>query len=64
MIGFTKATFANVMASAAIAAGIAGYFLGIEPSESILLITGAGIGYLFKNGNINVLRTNETKDTD
>jgi len=45
-----KATIANVMASVGIVAGIASVFLGVASNEMLVLITGAGIGYLFKNG--------------
>jgi len=45
-----KATIANIMASVGIIAGIASVFLNIPSNEMLVLITGAGIGYLFKNG--------------
>jgi len=45
-----KATIANVMASIGILAGIASVFLNVASNEMLVLITGAGIGYLFKNG--------------
>jgi len=45
-----KATIANVMASIGIIAGIASVFLNVASNEMLVLITGAGIGYLFKNG--------------
>lgn len=45
-----KASIANVMASVGIVAGIASVFLGVASNEMLVLITGAGIGYLFKNG--------------
>jgi len=38
------------MAAVGIIAGIVSVFLGIESNEMLVLITGAGIGYLFKNG--------------
>lgn len=57
-----KASTANIMAAISIAAGIAAVFSGIPNSEILLLLTGAGIGYLFKNGNINVLKTNAKGD--
>lgn len=38
------------MASVGIVAGIASVFLGVASNEMLVLITGAGIGYLFKNG--------------
>jgi len=44
-----KTSVANVISSVAIISGIASVFLGIENNEMLLLITGAGIGYLFKN---------------
>jgi len=45
-----KANIANIMAAVGIIAGIVSVFLGIESNEMLVLITGAGIGYLFKNG--------------
>lgn len=45
-----KATIANVMAAVGIIAGIASVFLEVGSNEMLILITGAGIGYLFKNG--------------
>ena len=48
-----KATIANVMAAVGIIAGIASVFLAIPSNEMLVLITGAGIGYLFKNGIAN-----------
>jgi len=38
------------MASIGILAGIASVFLNVASNEMLVLITGAGIGYLFKNG--------------
>lgn len=38
------------MSAVAIVAGIVSVFMGIENNEMLILITGAGIGYLFKNG--------------
>jgi len=58
-----KATVANVSAGFVIIAGVVGYFLDLPSSEMMLLLVGAGIGYLFKNGNINVIRS-EDKNTD
>jgi len=51
----SKATVANIVAGFVIIAGVIGYFLDLPASEMMLLLVGAGIGYLFKNGNINVL---------
>jgi len=45
-----KASIANIMASVGIIAGIASVFLGVAENSMLVLITGAGIGYLFKNG--------------
>jgi len=45
-----KASIANVMASIGILAGIVSVFLDVASNEMLVLITGAGIGYLFKNG--------------
>jgi len=45
-----KTSIANIMASVGIIAGIASVFLGIAENSMLVLITGAGIGYLFKNG--------------
>jgi len=45
-----KTSVANVMSAVAIVAGIVSVFMGIENNEMLILITGAGIGYLFKNG--------------
>jgi len=45
-----KATVANIIAAIGVLAGILSVFMGIESNEMLLLITGAGIGYLFKNG--------------
>jgi len=45
-----KTTIANVIASIAILSGIASVFLNVASNEMLVLITGAGIGYLFKNG--------------
>jgi len=45
-----KTSVANVIAAVIILAGVISVFLGIESNEMLLLITGAGIGYLFKNG--------------
>jgi len=45
-----KTTIANVIASIAIISGIVSVFLGVASNEMLVLITGAGIGYLFKNG--------------
>jgi len=59
----SKATVANIVAGFVIVAGVVGYFLNLESSEMMLLLVGAGIGYLFKNGNINVLGI-ENKNTD
>jgi len=40
-----------------ILAGIVSVFVGIESNEMLLLLTGAGIGYLFKNGIISRVNT-------
>jgi len=45
-----KATIANIMAAFGIIAGVVSVFIGIESNEMLVLIAGAGIGYLFKNG--------------
>jgi len=45
------------MAAFGIIAGVVSVFIGVESNEMLVLITGAGIGYLFKNG----LPHNETK---
>jgi len=45
-----RCSIANIMAAAGIVAGIASVFLDIAANEMLVLITGAGIGYLFKNG--------------
>jgi len=45
-----KTSVANVIAAIVILAGIVSVFLEIPSSEMLLLLTGAGIGYLFKNG--------------
>jgi len=45
-----KTTIANVIASVGIIAGIVSVFIGVQSNEMLVLITGAGIGYLFKNG--------------
>jgi len=45
-----KASIANIIASIAIISGIVSVFLAIPSNEMLVLITGAGIGYLFKNG--------------
>jgi len=45
-----KTNIANVIASIAIISGIASVFLNVASNEMLVLITGAGIGYLFKNG--------------
>jgi len=45
-----KATIANIMAAFGIIAGVVSVFLSIESNEMLVLITGAGLGYLFKNG--------------
>jgi len=55
----SKATVANLVAGFVIIAGVLGYFMDLESSEMMLLLVGAGIGYLFKNGNINVLGIKE-----
>jgi len=55
-----KTSVANVIAAIVILAGVISVFLGIESNEMLLIITGAGIGYLFKNGVINraAIKTN------
>jgi len=45
-----KTNIANVIASIAIISGIVSVFLNVASNEMLVLITGAGIGYLFKNG--------------
>jgi len=45
-----KASIANIIASIAILSGITSVFLNVASNEMLVLITGAGIGYLFKNG--------------
>jgi len=47
-----KTSVANVIAAVVILAGVISVFLQIPSSELLLLLTGAGIGYLFKNGII------------
>jgi len=54
-----KATVANVSAGFVIIAGVVGYFMDLPASEMMLLLVGAGIGYLFKNGNINVIKSED-----
>jgi len=57
-----KTNIANVIAAIIILAGIVSVFLEIPSNEMLLLLTGAGIGYLFKNGI--TLRSNTTKTPD
>jgi len=45
-----KTNIANVMAALGIIAGIVSVFMNVASNEMLVLITGAGIGYLFKNG--------------
>jgi len=45
-----KTSVANVISAVIILAGIVSVFLQIPSNEMLLLLTGAGIGYLFKNG--------------
>jgi len=45
-----KTSVANVISAIIILAGIVSVFLQIPSNEMLLLLTGAGIGYLFKNG--------------
>jgi len=45
-----KTSVANVISAVIIIAGIVSVFLQIPSNEMLLLLTGAGIGYLFKNG--------------
>jgi len=45
-----KTSVANVIAAVVIIAGVVSVFLQIPSSEMLLILTGAGIGYLFKNG--------------
>jgi len=54
-----KTNIANVIAAIIILAGIVSVFLQIPSNEMLLLLTGAGIGYLFKNGV--TLRSNTNK---
>jgi len=54
-----KTNIANVIAAIIILAGIVSVFLQIPSNEMLLLLTGAGIGYLFKNGV--TLRSSTTK---
>jgi len=51
-----KTSVANVISAVIIIAGIVSVFLQIPSNEMLLLLTGAGIGYLFKNGLPNKLR--------
>jgi len=55
-----KTSVANVIAAVVILAGVVSVFLQIPSSEMLLILTGAGIGYLFKNGIINraAIKTN------
>ena len=48
-----KTSVANVIAAIVILAGVVSVFLQIPSSEMLLILTGAGIGYLFKNGIVN-----------
>jgi len=48
-----KTSVANVIAAVVILAGVVSVFLQIPSSEMLLILTGAGIGYLFKNGLVN-----------
>jgi len=52
-----KTSVANVISAIIILAGIVSVFLQIPSNEMLLLLTGAGIGYLFKNGISSVNRT-------
>jgi len=45
-----KTSVANIISAFVIVAGVVSVFMGIESNEMLLLLTGAGIGYLFKNG--------------
>jgi len=45
-----KTSVANIISAIIILAGVVSVFIGIESNEMLLLLTGAGIGYLFKNG--------------
>lgn len=59
MFNIDKASIANVIAGTVIISGIASVFLQLPNSEMMMILVGAGIGYLFKNGNINVLGLKE-----
>ena len=54
-----KTNIANVIASIAILSGIVSVFLNVASNEMLVLITGAGIGYLFKNGIAKELGINQ-----
>jgi len=45
-----RGSTANIMAAFGIIAGVVSVFYGIESNDMLILITGAGVGYLFKNG--------------
>ena len=57
-----KATVANVIAAVGVLAGIVSVFIGIPSNDILILIIGAGIGYLFKNGI--TARSNAPKDPE
>jgi len=59
-----KTTVANVIAALAVISGIVSVFLEIPSSEMLLIITGAGIGYLFKNNIPTRKQTKPNTDTD
>jgi len=58
-----KTSVANVIAAIVILAGVVSVFLQIPSSEMLLLLTGAGIGYLFKN-NLPGKKINKNPDPD
>jgi len=43
-----KASIANLVSAFIIVAGVVSFFLGIESNDMIMILMGAGIGYLFK----------------
>jgi len=55
-----KTSVANIISAFVIIAGVASVFMGIPSNEMLLLLTGAGIGYLFKN---NLPKTKLNKNT-
>ncbi len=51
-----KSIIANVIAGFVIIAGVIAVFTDIENSELLLLLVGAGIGYLFKGVENGVIK--------